>query len=434
MGKYQRPRGTHDLYPHAENWEDDSVRWNCVEALFRELCSLHNFAEVRTPIFEATDLFKRTIGEGTDIVTKEMYTFDDLGGRSMTLRPEGTAPTLRAYVDSPLSSAGGVTKMFYIASIFRYERQQKGRYRQHQQLGVEALGSDDPYLDAEIINLAMTFFRKVGIRSLELKINSVGGQESRSRFVEQLKSFVEPHLQEFSDEGRARFAKNPLRMLDTKSQVELDILKAAPHLIDFLSVDEATHFECLQRALNAIGLTYTIDHTLVRGFDYYTKTAFEIQSPDLGAQSALGGGGRYNQLVADLGGQQTPGIGFGIGMERVMIALQAIGADILPSTALSAYVVLQNEAGRDMAFRLLHNLREAGISADMDFSSRSLKNQMRAASKSGARYTLVIGEEEMASSTVQIKDMNTGNQDTSDISKAVSYIMRSIVPVESHGN
>ncbi len=295
--KYQRPKYTHDLFPGAPDWLDDSERVQVVEGQFRALCRLYGYSEIRTPIFEATDLFVRAVGEGTDIVSKEMYTFVTKGGDSLTLRPESTAPVLRAYVENGLHAQGGVAKLYYAASHFRYERGQKGRYRQHEQLGVEALGSDDPALDAEVIGLALSFFQTVGIRNLTLKLNSVGSIESRARYLVALQDYVRPFLGEFSEEGRARFDHNPLRLLDTKSTRELEILAKSPQLASYLTEDEAQHFHALCRYLDAMGVAYTLDPYLVRGFDYYTKTAFEIQSPDLGAQNALGGGGRYNKLV-----------------------------------------------------------------------------------------------------------------------------------------
>ena len=422
MGKYQRAKGTHDLYPGAPAWEDDSVRWNVVENAFRELCFLFGYSEVRTPVFESTDLFKRTIGEETDIVSKEMYTFQDQGGRSLTLRPEGTAPTLRAYVDSPLSTQSGVAKMYYITSVFRYERQQRGRYRQHQQLGVEAIGSEDPALDAEVIQMAMMFFRKIGIKNLTLKINSVGSIASRAGYLSALKAYVEPFLGEFSAEGQGRFAANPLRLLDTKNVRELEILSDAPRLKDFLADDESAHFNSLTGILTSLGITYTVDPYLVRGFDYYTKTAFEIQSPDLGAQNALGGGGRYDKLVGEIGGNPAPGIGFGLGVERALIALQAIGAEQAIPDGPRVFVVTQGDAARAPAFQLLSRLREHNIASDMDYSSRNMKAQMRTADRTRAEFAAIIGDDEAEQHTVQLKNLASREQVTLPIDNVVSYL------------
>jgi histidyl-tRNA synthetase len=336
--KYQRPKYTHDLYSGATSWEEDSDRTLVLEEAFRALCRLYGYSEIRTPVFETTDLFTRSVGEGTDIVSKEMYTFTTKGGDSLTLRPESTAAVLRAFVENGLYARSAVNKLYYIASHFRYERGQKGRYRQHAQLGVEALGTDDPALDAEVIELALSFFRGIGIRTLTLKLNSVGSRESRGEYLTALKAYVEPYLAEFSEEGRIRFAQNPLRMLDTKNPRELEILGGAPHLSEYLSSEDRAHFESVCRYLDDADVPYELDPFLVRGFDYYTKTTFEIQSPDLGpTQNALGGGGRYNQLVAQIGGPDTPGIGFGIGLERALIALQQISAPLgFPQRSLMA--------------------------------------------------------------------------------------------------
>lgn len=422
MGKYPRPKGTHDLYPGADSWEDDSSRSNVLEAKFRDLCHLYGYGEVRTPAFESTALFTRSIGEATDIVSKEMYTFTDQGGRSMSLRPEGTAPTLRAYLDSPLRAAGGVTKLYYITSIFRYERSQLGRYRQHEQLGVEALGSDDPALDAEVIQMALAFFRNIGIKNLTLKLNSVGSSESRDRYLPALKAYVEPFLEEFSEEGKGRFARNPLRLLDTKNVRELEILGDAPRLTDFLNPEETEHLETLVGYLTDSGVEYIFDPALVRGFDYYTKSAFEIQSPDLGAQNALGGGGRYNKLVEEIGGPPTPGIGFGLGMERALIALQAMGADLSLPSGPTAQIVVLGARARSCSVRLLSELRGDGISANMEYGAQSIKAQMRAADRARARYAIIIGDTEIDSGEAQVKDLIEHTQESVPMDEVKSWL------------
>ncbi len=420
--KYQKPRGTHDLFPGAKNWEDDSDRWNQVEGEFRALCRAWGYGEIRTPMFEATDLFTRAVGEGTDIVSKEMYTFEDKGGRSLTLRPESTAPVLRAYLENGMHAQGGVTKLYYVAAHFRYEREQKGRYRQHEQLGVEAVGADDPALDAEVIQLALSFFRRVGIANLTLKLNSVGSPQSRARFLDALRAFVLPHLSEFSDEGRARFDKNPLRLLDTKNPRELEILADAPQLTAYLSEDEAAHFAALRDYLDAAGVVYQLDPSLVRGFDYYTKTAFEIQSPDLGAQNALGGGGRYNALVEEMGGPPTPGIGFGLGVERILIALQALGAEMPVPHGPRAFVVTQGDAARAVGVALLARLRAANVAAEIEYGARSLGKQMKSADRARARYALIIGDDEVAAGMVQFKNLAEGWQHTVPLAEAVEWL------------
>jgi histidyl-tRNA synthetase len=421
--KYQRAKDTHDIYPGASKWEDDSDRTNYLEAEFRALCRAYGYGEIRTPMFEATDLFKRSIGEGTDIVNKEMYTFEDKGGRSLTLRPESTAPVLRAYVENGLHAQGALSKLYYIAPHFRYERGQKGRYRQHEQLGVEALGSDDPALDAEVIQLALAFFRRIGIPQLTLKLNSVGSTESRAYYLTALKEFVAPYLDEFSEEGRRRYESNPLRLLDTKNPRELEILADAPQLTSYLSDDEATHFATLRRYLDDARVTYHLDPYLVRGFDYYTKTAFEIQSDveGQGAQNALGGGGRYNKLVEEIGGPATPGIGFGLGVERALIALQSLGVEMPAVSGPMAFVVTQGEAARPIGVTLLARLRAAGITAAMEYGSGSTKSQMRAANRVRARYALILGDEELAEGVIQFKNLADSWQHTVPLSEAVEW-------------
>ncbi len=420
--KYPRPKGTHDLYPGAPDWQDDSSRCQYLEDQFRALCRLYGYGEVRTPVFESTDLITRSIGEETDIVSKEMYTFITKGGDSLTLRPESTAPVLRAYLQNSLYAQGGVTKLFYRASHFRYERPQKGRYRQHEQLGVEALGADDPALDAEVIGLALAFFRNVGVRNLTLKLNSVGSFESRAAYLVALKAYVEPYLPEFSAEGQGRFHANPLRLLDTKNVRELEILAGAPVLAAHLADDERAHHEALIGYLTDAGVAYEMDPFLVRGFDYYTKTAFEIQSPDLGAQNALGGGGRYNKLVEEIGGPPTPGIGFGLGVERALIALQSLAVEMPPPAVPTAFIVIQGEAARPVGIKLLADLRAAGISAQTEYGGRSMKAQMKAADRAHARYALILGDDEIAASTLQLKSLYDGWQHHIPLAEAVEWL------------
>jgi len=420
--KYSLPRGTHDIYPGADGWEHDSIRWNVLEEIWRDVCRIYGYHEIRTPMFESTDLFKRSIGDGTDIVNKEMYTFEDLGGRSLTLRPEGTAGVLRAYLDTSLYARGGVTKLYYINEHFRYERPAAGRYRQHVQFGVEALGTDDPAIDAEVIQMMLAFYRRAGVTRFTIKVNSVGSTESRAAYVAALKEFVAPYLSEFSEEGKARFEGNPLRMLDTKNERELAILANAPKLTEYLLDDERSHFDAVCGYLADAGLSYEVDPYLVRGFDYYTKTAFEVQSPDLGAQNALGGGGRYNKLVEDLGGPPTPGIGFGMGVERVLIALQQLGVDMPLPPGPTAFVVTLGDSAKKAGIKLLSDLRAAGIAAEIEYGGRSMKAQMRSANDSKAKYALILGEDEVAAGTVQVKNMVDSTQEAVAIGEIVGRL------------
>lgn len=413
--KYAAPPYMNDVLPfppRKDSWLSTS-RWRSVEAIFREVCRRYGYREIRTPILEQTELFTRSIGEATDIVSKEMFTFTDRGGRSLTLKPEGTAPAVRACIEHGLFAEHPLLKLYYIGQNFRYERGQKGRYRQHEQLGVEVFGATDPAVDAEVILLAMDFFRTVGIKELDLHINSVGTPESRIAYKEALRDYVRPFLSEMSAEGRQRFEINPLRMLDTKDQNDLRILAEAPRLTDYLDDVSRADFEKLQAYLAAAGAPFVIDHRLVRGFDYYTKTAFEIVGTSLGAQNALGGGGRYDGLVAECGGPSTPGIGFGLGIERCLIALETLGIE-LPSadeTCPVFIVTLGDEATvRPAAVRLLSELRAAGIASEMSYQGRKFPQQMKRADEVGARYAVILGEDEVKQGSAKLRSQETKEQ------------------------
>jgi histidyl-tRNA synthetase len=410
--RYTAPPGTHDILPPAEGrpWADDVSKWHWLESIFRELCALYGYEEVRTPAFEATDLFKRAVGEGTDIVSKETYDFTDRGDRAMTLRPEGTAPALRAYVQHRLYAERPVSKLYYAASIFRYERQQKGRYRQHHQVGVEALGAPGPDIDAEVIALAMAFFTRLGITRLTLKLNSVGTVESRARYVEALRAYAGPFVPEMSEDNQRRFRENALRMLDSKDERDQRLLADAPVLTDYLDDESRTHFDTLQHCLTGLGIDYEPDPRLVRGFDYYTRTAFEIQSPDVGSQSALAGGGRYDRLVEDLGGPPTPGIGFGLGIERALIALEAANVPVPAPPAPVAFLCPLGDKARAACVNLLAHLRAAGLASDMDYTGRKLKAMLEQTDKLRATYALIVGDAEIEKGVVQVRDMQSKQQ------------------------
>ncbi|MDR3709514.1 MAG: histidine--tRNA ligase [Capsulimonadaceae bacterium] len=410
MAKFQAPKGTHDVYPGARKWHENTALWNRLETIFRELAALHGYQEVRTPVIEPTGLFTRAVGEGTDIVSKEMYTFESKGGDSLTLRPEGTAPALRAYIENSIYAEGGVAKLFYIGPIFRYERPQEGRFRQHTQFGIEALGSRDPRIDAEVVWLALSIYRRLGLDRLVTKVNSVGCPNCRPAYRDALVEFARPFVGQMSADNQRRFNENPLRMLDSKDPGDQKLLEGAPSYIDYICDECRTHFEAFKANLTALGAQYEIDSRLVRGFDYYTKTAFEIQSPDLGAQSTLCGGGRYDGLVEELGGPSTPGIGFGLGIERVLIALEKLNRRPDTAPPLTAFIVTLGENAASQGLALLTRLREAGIAADMDYAGRSMKAQMRAAGKSAAPYALIVGDDELASGDVVVKTMATGEQ------------------------
>ena len=398
------PRGTKDILP------DTVAQWTHVEKVIRELCARYGYHEIRTPIFEHTELFLRGIGETTDVVEKEMYTFTDRGERSLTLRPENTASVVRSYLQNKLYAADALVKLFYIGSMFRYDRPQAGRYREFHQFGVEALGEASPAVDAEIIVLAVEFLRALGLQELKLYLNSVGCPKCRPVYREKLQEFFRPHLEELCTDCRSRFERNPLRLLDCKNEHCHALAEGAPRITDCLCDECRTHFVEVQSYLTAAGVPFELDANLVRGLDYYTKTAFEVKYTPLGAQSAVAGGGRYDGLVEEVGGPPTPGIGFAVGLERVLLALEKQG--LLPEEreAVDVFVVALGEEARIPAFKLLHELRAAKLSAAMDFAGRSMKAQMKQANKKNARFVAILGEDEVKEASALLKDMKTSEQ------------------------
>ncbi|UZD43502.1 histidine--tRNA ligase [Selenomonas sputigena] len=398
------PRGTKDILP------DTVAQWTHVEKVIRELCARYGYHEIRTPIFEHTELFLRGIGETTDVVEKEMYTFTDRGERSLTLRPENTASVVRSYLQNKLYAADALVKLFYIGSMFRYDRPQAGRYREFHQFGVEALGEASPAVDAEIIVLAVEFLRALGLQELKLHLNSVGCPKCRPVYRERLQEFFRPHLEELCTDCRSRFERNPLRLLDCKNEHCHALAEGAPRITDCLCDECRTHFAEVQSYLTAAGIPFELDANLVRGLDYYTKTAFEVKYTPLGAQSAVAGGGRYDGLVEEVGGPPTPGIGFAVGLERVLLALEKQG--LLPEEreAVDVFVVALGEEARISAFKLLHELRAAKLSAAMDFAGRSMKAQMKQANKKNARFVAILGEDEVKEASALLKDMKTSEQ------------------------
>ncbi len=410
-------------YPPSGNTWLHTGRWRWVEERFRQVCRRYGYREIRTPILELTDLFVRSVGEGTDIVSKEMFNLVDRGGRRLTLKPEGTAPVVRAIIEHEMLAAHPLLKLYYIGQNFRNERGQKGRYRQHQQLGVEAFGSADPALDAEVIELAVRFYREIGITDQQLQINSVGCPQCRPAYREELKQYVKPTLSEMCGDCKSRYEVNPLRMLDCKAPHDVEILSGAPKLLDWLCEDCGEHFRSLRRHLEVMSVPHQIAPQLVRGFDYYTKTAFEITSGGLGSQNALGGGGRYDGLVEDCGGPAAPGIGFGLGMERCLIAMDSLGIEFeTEDEAPAVFLVALGESAKSAAVGLLTKIRGAGISADMDYVGKSLKAQMRLAGKLGARLVLLIGENELKEGVVSFRNMMTSQQETVPQSEVIQRI------------
>ncbi|MBP5737732.1 MAG: histidine--tRNA ligase [Abditibacteriota bacterium] len=414
--EYKAPRGTRDILPI------DTPKWQWVEEKFRKVCKLYDFYEIRTPTFEHTELFTRNLGDLTDVVSKEMYTFETRGDRSLTLRPEGTAPAMRAYCEHNLGDAKPVVKMYYIARLFRYERPQAGRYREHTQLGIEAVGAEDPAMEAEIISLASEFFKSIGIVDYTLKLNSIGCPKCRPGYRQALLDYVGGRVGELCESCAARYEQNPLRMLDCKNPGCKAVLAGAPKLTDYLCEDCKEHFEKVKKYLDALGIAYVLDPNLVRGFDYYTKTAFEFVSGALGAQNAIGGGGRYDNMVEEIGGKHVPSIGFGLGLDRLMLTLESMGIDVPGDTGLDVFVVAMGDKAREYSVKLLRDLRAAGISADGDYTGRSMKAQMKLAGKYNARYALIVGDNEIDAGEAAVKDMAASEQTNVKFEDLVSFL------------
>ncbi|MBO6179247.1 MAG: histidine--tRNA ligase [Selenomonadaceae bacterium] len=410
------PRGTKDILP------EEIAGWEYVEENIRKICRLYGYEEIRTPVFEYTELFQRGIGEGTDVVDKEMYTFLDKGNRSITLRPENTAAVARAYLEHKLYADASLTKLFYIGSMFRHDRPQAGRMREFHQFGVEAIGESNPALDAEVIVLAMRFLEELGLKDLTLAINSVGCPKCRPNYQDKLRDFFRDKLGEMCSDCKSRFETKPLRLLDCKADSGKEFMKDAPKMEDSLCDDCRSHFEGLKGYLDSLGVKYEVDPRLVRGLDYYTKTAFEIKYPPLGAQSAVAGGGRYDGLIEEVGGMNTPAVGFAAGIERVLLALSM--QNLLPEKKNNpdVFVVKIGDEANVPAFKLLENLRKAGIYAATDYAGRSMKAQMKQANKCDAKYVLILGEDEVKNQTVQLKNMENSEQETVALDDIVDKI------------
>ena len=421
--KIQSPKGTADVLP------DEAARWRFVEKIARETAALYRFGEIRTPVFEATELFHRGVGETTDIVQKETFTFEDRGKRSITLRPEGTAGVVRAAMQgSMLDKEGARAKLFYLAPMFRDERAQHGRFRQHHQFGAEAFGVAEAEQDVECIQLQMDFYRRCGLKEVSLRVNSLGDAESKARFRDALVSHLAPYANELSEDSRRRLEDNPLRILDSKSPADQKALEDFTLPADVLTDRSRRHFERVAELLELSELAFEIDQRLVRGFDYYTETLWEVVAGGLGAQNAVGGGGRYDNLVELLGGRPTPGVGFGSGLERLLLALEAQGVSLPDDSPPLAWVVWQGEAAEVEALKLLAELRRADIAADLDPTGRSFKAQLKVANRENARVCLILGEDEVAGGTVTLKDFQTGVQTSISCGEAVERTRFALQP------
>lgn len=411
------PRGTKDILPDA------SGCWQYIEQTVRDVCRNYGYSEIRTPVFEHTELFLRGIGETTDIVEKEMYTFTDRGERSLTLRPENTAAVVRSFLEHKLYAGPQPVKLYYTGPMFRYDRPQAGRYRQFHQFGIEAIGSANFAIDAEVIALAEQFLRRVGLTDLKLYVNSVGCPLCRPVHRTALQDFLRDKLPGLCSDCQSRYDRNPLRILDCKNSKCTELTQGAPEIGSCLCHDCSTHFDGLQSLLTAAGIDYIVNPRLVRGLDYYTKTAFEIQYSPLGAQSAVCGGGRYDGLIAECGGQPTPGIGFAIGLERVILALEKQGMVTQSMNDIAVFVAPLGTKAQAAAFRLLCQLREQGIASDTDYMNRSLKGQMKYANKYPAAFVAIIGDEEVEQNKVMLKNMQTGEQQLIDYSAVAQQVL-----------
>jgi len=421
---FKVPRGTQDILP-SETW-----KWQQAEKIINEVCDIYRYKEIRTPIFEQTELFQRLVGETTDVVQKEMYTFTDKGDRSMTLRPEGTAAVVRSFVENKMFGyPDQPVKLFYTGPMFRYERQQAGRYRQFVQFGAEAIGSADPAIDAEVIALALDVYKRVGLTKLKLVINSLGDTECRIAHREALIAHFNPHIGEFCSDCQSRLEKNPLRILDCKVDNGNPLIASAPSLADYLNEASAQYFADVKGYLDDAGIAYEVDANLVRGLDYYNHTAFEIMSTSegFGAITTLCGGGRYNGLAEEIGGPSAPGIGFAMSIERLLLAMAAEGKSFEAEPVLDVYIVTLGEAARRPGFKLLGELREAGIRTDMDYMDRKMKAQMKSADRLNARTVVLIGEDEVAEGIALVKNMADGVQVKVPVAELVQKIKETLI-------
>lgn len=412
------PKGTKDMMP------DQAYKWHYLEKKFAEICEKYGFMEIRTPVFEHTELFKRGVGDTTDIVQKEMYTFNDLGNRSITLRPEGTSPVVRAYVEHKEFAGIQPNKYYYNIPCFRYEKPQSGRLREFHQFGVETFGSSDMMADAEIIAIGYEFIKEMGITDVELRINSVGCPECRKKHREALKDFLAPKYDELCDTCKGRFNTNPMRILDCKSPIDQELVKGAPMMLDFLCDDCREAFEDLKKNLEAMGIEYVVDPKIVRGLDYYTKTAFEFVTTKIGAQGTVCGGGRYDGLVEEIGGPSTPGVGWGMGKERILMTMEACGSKIEEPVGADVFIAFMGERGKAAGLRLMSELRSKGLKVQMDVMGRNLKNQFKHANRVNAKKTVVIGDNELDENKLTIKDMATAEQTTVPFDKIADELVK----------
>ena len=405
------PKGTKDIMP------DQVYRWHYVENKFKLVAEKYGYSEIRTPLFESTELFERGVGDTTDIVQKEMYTFMDYGDRRITLKPEGTASCVRAFLEHKIYAEPQPTKIYYETPCYRYEKPQADRLREFHQFGVEVFGSESMLADAEIISLANDFLKDCGITDLKLRINSIGCPSCREDYKTALRDYYRPHFDELCDTCKTRFERNPMRIIDCKSSEDKKLSVGAPNILDYLCTDCKASFEELKENLDALGIDYTVDPTIVRGLDYYTKTAFEFTSERLGAQGTVCGGGRYDNLIYEIGQQDVPGVGFGLGIERLLSLMEKEGVEIPKEEPMDALIVVLGEEARKAGVRITKELRDQGLKVEMDIMERNIKGQLKYADRRGVRYAVVIGDEEILNGEAQVRDMRISEQRSVPFSK-----------------
>jgi len=413
--KYTTHLGMVDILP------GEVEQWRALENIIHEEAAKFNFEEIRTPIMEQTELIKRGIGQLTDIVTKEIFAFTK-GESNYVLRPELTAPVVRAFVQHHLDQRGGSQKLYYIGPMFRAERPQKGRQRQFHQFGVEVIGTDNPVADVECIAFMIRIYQRIGIKNFELKLNSVGDPESRENYKSVLKEYLKPHFDKLSELSQKRFEKNPMRILDSKEPEDQEFIKNAPVISDHLNEESKAHFEQVCEMLSSLNIEYTLDPLLVRGMDYYTRTAFELTSSDLGSQDALAGGGRYDLLVEEIGGKPTPAVGFAAGMERLFIACEELAITLAEEKKVDVFIVSLGEDARKWALKTLPLLRENGVSATMDYLDRSMRAQMKDANRENASFTLIVGDNELKEQKFTLRNMKESEEAQLTIDEILSKL------------
>ena len=414
------PRGTNDILP------PESAKWNYIENKAKNIFDLYNYEEIRTPIFEYTELFQRGIGEVTDIVEKEMYTFEDKSGRSITLRPEGTASVVRSFLENKIYGKAQPTKYYYIGPMFRYERPQAGRYRQFNQLGVEVFGSKDPMIDAEVISVGMHYLDSLGLKDLKLYINSIGCPTCRPSYLNKLSTYLNDNKDELCDDCKNRIDKNPLRVLDCKNSQCQTVIDDAPKIVNHLCEECETHFDSVKTNLSNLDIDFVIDSKLVRGLDYYTKTAFEVKYEGLGAQDTIFGGGRYDKLAEEIGDKDIPGIGFALGIERLLLTLEKQDIEVPVDKSIDIYLTTIGDKARSACFKLLNDFRKENIKAEIDYMERSVGGQMKSADRMNANYTVIIGENELNSGKATVRNMKTGDEKEIKLDQLVESIEKLI--------